>query len=252
MDPAGDFTVVWSSFVQDGSGYGVYARHYNAATAVLGPEFRVNENAAESNGLYTTNYWQYQPAVAMSADGKTVITWSTDGQRADAHDIDIHARIYDSGISAAGVPLDFMNSATGLPWGEFRINANILSDQIDSRVAMDSVGNFVTVWVGPDLTNAVITANVFDRIVDIGAAASADNHGRMRRGGRLERRLVLGPAPAVASTSQMLVGTAGNDVLNLTLGPTPSGWGVRLNGASQAIGGGVALLGFDGNGGSTR
>ncbi len=97
MDPTGDFAVVWSSFVQDGSGYGVYARRYDAATAVLGTKFHVNENSAESNGLYTTNYWQYQPAVAMAANGRMVVTWSTDGQRLDAHDIDIHARIYDAG-----------------------------------------------------------------------------------------------------------------------------------------------------------
>ena len=56
MDAAGDFMVAWQSFGQDGSGYGVYARRYNAAGAALeASEFRVNKTTAD---------WQYEPAIS--------------------------------------------------------------------------------------------------------------------------------------------------------------------------------------------
>src|SRR5438552_1465007 len=41
-DAHGDFVVAWASYDQDGSGYGVYARHYDAAGVAQGDEFRVN------------------------------------------------------------------------------------------------------------------------------------------------------------------------------------------------------------------
>src|SRR5205085_11902955 len=42
MDAAGDFVVTWSSNLQDGSSFGVYAQRYNAAGVAQGGEFRAN------------------------------------------------------------------------------------------------------------------------------------------------------------------------------------------------------------------
>ena len=52
MDADGDFVVVWQSYGQDGSGYGVFAQRFNARGAPLGDEFQVNS--------YTTDR-QYVP-----------------------------------------------------------------------------------------------------------------------------------------------------------------------------------------------
>ena len=38
----GDFVIAWMSYLQDGSGHGVYAQRYNASGVPQGPEFRVN------------------------------------------------------------------------------------------------------------------------------------------------------------------------------------------------------------------
>ena len=57
MDAAGDFVVAWSSFGQDGSGYGVYARRYNAAgTAQSNQEFLVNQTT-QAGRLRPTWEW---------------------------------------------------------------------------------------------------------------------------------------------------------------------------------------------------
>src|SRR6185503_18723587 len=41
--PNGDFVVVWNSYGQDGSHYGVFGRRYNAAGQPQGGEFAVNQ-----------------------------------------------------------------------------------------------------------------------------------------------------------------------------------------------------------------
>src|SRR5687767_537339 len=58
-DADGDFVVVWQSYAQDGSNFGIYAQRYDAAGAARGAEFRVN--------TFTTGSQRF-PAVAMDAD----------------------------------------------------------------------------------------------------------------------------------------------------------------------------------------
>jgi len=74
MDADGDFVVTWESYGQDGSNYGIYAKRYNAAGAVLGIEFRVNSN---------TFSYQLRPSIGMDADGDFVIAWESYGQDGD-------------------------------------------------------------------------------------------------------------------------------------------------------------------------
>src|SRR5262249_23468206 len=120
MDANGNYVVTWESWGQDGSGYGVYARRFNAAGNPLGNEFRVNT---------TTVHDQQDPAVAMASDGSFVITWPNNNPwRSDQ---DVYAQRY----NAAGV-------AQG---GEIQV-VNTAGDQTHSRVAMDTAGNFVITW----------------------------------------------------------------------------------------------------------
>ncbi len=147
MDAGGDFTVSWTSFNQDGSGYGVYARRYNAAGAALDAnEFRVNQNALN---------WQYQSAVSCDYNGDFVVTWTTYGQESEiVQDYGIFARMYRANGS------DWLDPSTNLPFGEFRINAIIVGNQVSSDVAMDSDGDFVVAWVGADSDSTGIYSRI--------------------------------------------------------------------------------------------
>ena len=124
MDHDGDFVVAWMSFGQDGDGYGIFARRYNAAGAPLGTEFQVN--------TYTTSF-QLHPAVAMDADGDFVVAWSSYAQGgAYPWSTDVYAQRYD---------------AAGAPQGdEFRVNTYTTFGQFFPVVAMNAAGDFIVVW----------------------------------------------------------------------------------------------------------
>ncbi len=122
MDAAGNFVVTWASNLQDGSGYGIYAQHFNAAGAAQGAEFLVNTTVAGS---------QSTPAIAMSPSGAFVITWTGGGQ-----DPDGSSGIYAQRFDASGV-------AQG---GEFRVNSYTTNTQQLTSVGIDDAGNFVIIW----------------------------------------------------------------------------------------------------------
>ena len=70
VDPAGNFVVVWRSFGQDGSDYGIFAQRYDSKGSPLGEEFLVN--------TYTT-LRQWRPSVAVDAAGDFVVVCDTNG-----------------------------------------------------------------------------------------------------------------------------------------------------------------------------
>ncbi|MBN1673692.1 MAG: hypothetical protein JXR37_21775 [Kiritimatiellae bacterium] len=128
MDADGDFVVVWQSWDQDGSGFGIYGRRYNAAGTAQGAEFRVNNSTACS---------QYRPAVGMDADGDFVVAWQSD-ENEDGHGI--YARRFDS----AGTKLG----------GQFRVNSTTNNELGGVSVAVDADGDFVVAWQGSGLLSA--------------------------------------------------------------------------------------------------
>jgi hypothetical protein len=71
MDADGDAVVIWESFGQDGSSYGVYGQRYSAAGMKLGGEFQVNTFTSSDQGF---------PSVAVDADGDVLVTWHSLGQ----------------------------------------------------------------------------------------------------------------------------------------------------------------------------
>jgi hypothetical protein len=121
MDATGDFVITWSSFGQDGSSYGVYARRYLAGGAAATGEFQVNQ--------YTTSS-QFGSAVAMDAQGNFTIAWQSYGQ--DGSKYGIYARRY----GAAANPLG----------NEFQVNEFTTGNQIDPNVAVDAAGDVVVTW----------------------------------------------------------------------------------------------------------
>ncbi|MBI1348013.1 hypothetical protein GC163_17205 [bacterium] len=78
LDDDGDFVITWNSLGQDGSSYGVYAQRFDAMGTAKGSEFQVN--------TYTTNK-QFDPVVAMDADGDFVIAWESNGQDGSSYGI---------------------------------------------------------------------------------------------------------------------------------------------------------------------
>ncbi|MCC7510602.1 MAG: tandem-95 repeat protein [Planctomycetes bacterium] len=121
MDADGDFVVVWHSFGQDGSDYGIYAQRYDNGGATVGSEFRVNTFTPST---------QVFPSLAMDADGDFVIAWMSDGQ--DGSSFGIYAQRYNNSGAAVGT--------------EFRVNTFTTNDQLHPSVAMDADGDFMVAW----------------------------------------------------------------------------------------------------------
>jgi predicted nucleic acid-binding Zn-ribbon protein len=68
IDDDGDFVVAWTSYEQDGSQQGIYARRFDSLGVAQGGEFLVNTS--------TTNR-QQSPAIAMDEDGDFVVAWQS-------------------------------------------------------------------------------------------------------------------------------------------------------------------------------
>ncbi|MBN4006436.1 hypothetical protein [Nostoc sp. LPT] len=103
IDTNGNFVISWQSFGQDeSSSNGIYAQGYNSAGVAVGTEFRVNS---------TTSGNQFNPTIAMDADGDFVISWT--GQ--DASGNGIYAQLYKNN----GVPPTITSgSASALAYTE--------------------------------------------------------------------------------------------------------------------------------------
>jgi hypothetical protein len=117
---AGSFVVAWSSYRQDGSGYGVFAQRFDAAGTPLGSEFRANSYTTSSQG---------QLSVAGDAAGSFVVAWRSyqDGS-ADG--------VFSQRYAPGGSPLG----------GEFRVNTYTTSNQNFPSVRSDAHGNLVFAW----------------------------------------------------------------------------------------------------------
>ncbi len=119
MAPDGSFVITWSS--SDGSSSGVYAQCYNASGQPIGGEFRVN--------TYTTDS-QSWPSIAIAADGRFVIAWTSYGQ--DGGNNGVYAQRYEASAQPLG--------------GEFRVNTYTTGSQSYPWIAMAADGSFVIAW----------------------------------------------------------------------------------------------------------
>jgi hypothetical protein len=166
MDLAGDFVVTWQSYGQDGSGYGIYARRYNAAAAAQGNEFLVNS-------LITSN-WQVTPDVGMDAKGDFVITWSSFGQN-QQYDTGLPVAGYSYyGIScrmfnADGSNFQYTDPTTGkVTSGEWRVNATLDSNEMTPVIGVGQNEEFAIAWVQESSSDS----QVYCRLVNPDSAAT--------------------------------------------------------------------------------
>ncbi|MEX2140631.1 MAG: hypothetical protein WD894_15315, partial [Pirellulales bacterium] len=127
MDDAGNFVVTWTSFLQDGGGYGGYGQRYAADGSALGGEFPVNATTTE-NQLYAS--------VAMDDAGNFVVTWTSFLQ--DGSGWGVYGRRY----APDGSDMS----------GEFQVNTTTNNHQMiegwtgATFVGMSDSGDFVVTW----------------------------------------------------------------------------------------------------------
>ncbi|MBU1625787.1 hypothetical protein KKB18_00280 [bacterium] len=121
MDKTGNFIIAWSSNLQDGEAFGVYAQRFDPEGKRVGDEFKV------STEFYNN---QEKPSIAFDDIGNFVITWKSDKQ--DGSSWGIYAQRFDN---------------NGNPVGEeFRVNTHTDGSQEEPSAAMDSEGNFIVAW----------------------------------------------------------------------------------------------------------
>jgi len=120
-DAGGNFVVVWTSNLQDGSTHGIFGQRYSSDGGPLGAEFQVN--------TYTTGS-QYFSKVASDASGNFVVVWQGDFE--DGHTTGVFGQRF---------------ASSGLPLGpEFRANTYTTGRQGPPSIAIDASGDFVVVW----------------------------------------------------------------------------------------------------------
>jgi hypothetical protein len=181
VDADGDYVVAWESDLQDGSGFGVFARRYNSSGVALSGEFRVNTATAAD---------QRSAAVAIDADGDFVVTWSSFGQ--EAANFGIYGQRYLANGTADG--------------GEFHVNTYTTAHQTAPAVAADADGKFVVVWTseGQDGSGTGIYGQRFRGAFPPRLQSLFINDGSVQRSRvtgltvRFDQVVTLPPAPAAA------------------------------------------------------
>jgi hypothetical protein len=181
-DPDGNFVVVWSSYGQDGNGYGIFGQRFAADGSPRGGEFQAN---TETSGN------EYFGSVACDSTGSFVVVWSIGsfwpmgaGQRFDASGAPLGSEFpidgaypkvtwYDTDryvvVRQAGMPFRDIFAQTftgeGVPVsGEFRVNSYTNYDQKYPSVAADGNGGFFVVWQG--IESVASDLDIFGRRFD--------------------------------------------------------------------------------------
>jgi len=170
MGRSGDFIVVWSSYLQDGSSNGIFARRFDPNCSPLGEEIQINTTTAGN---------QTEPAVAMDAAAGFVVAWQGPGLT-DAGE-DIFLRRFDP---------------NGLPLGD-EFCADYAADaQICPSVAVNADGTFAVVWESVNLPLAG-DRSICGRLYD-------------SNGVELGGELVISETPAVCRYPNIAADTNGN------------------------------------------
>jgi len=137
--PDGSAIITWSSYGEDGSMWGVYARKMSKA-GVFSPakEFKVNQY---------TQYNQRKPGVATLANGQYVIVWISEQERF-YNSVDVYARVF----TAAGVPVT----------DEIPVNSGTYPCDMPDVAPLND-GGFTVVWGQKDMEVATNSWDVWGR-----------------------------------------------------------------------------------------
>jgi hypothetical protein len=117
----GGFVVVWVSYGQDGSYFGVYGQRFDSNGNKVGSEFYVN--------TWTTTD-QVCPSITSLSNGGFVVVWQSDEQ--DGSFIGVYGQRFDSSGNKVG--------------SEFQVNTWTTDWQDSPSITTLSNGGFVVVW----------------------------------------------------------------------------------------------------------
>lgn len=136
--------VVWTSYGQDGSGYGVFGQRFNGIGTPQGSEFRINTSTIGD---------QAGSEVVADAVGNFIVVWESMGQ--DGSLSGLFGRSFD---------------ATGTPQsGEFQVNSYTTNSQFGPSIALDDTG-FTVAWTstGQDGPSLGVFARRFEGLAPTG------------------------------------------------------------------------------------
>lgn len=175
--PDGSAMVVWSSWAQDGSMFGVYGRRMEENHTGAGKQFLINQY---------TSYNQHHPAITALNNGTFVVAWVSE-QEISTNSVGVYARIFsddgtpqsdeiavnstnypcgnpavaptlDGGFTVVWAEKDTLIQTNGWDiWGraftasgapetsDFRVNTFLYGDQYQPKIATGSTGSMV-VW----------------------------------------------------------------------------------------------------------
>jgi hypothetical protein len=136
QESTGSFVITWTSSMQDGSGYGVYAREFQLGGTPITAAFQVNT---------TTAGWQMNSDVTMYDNGTFDIVWQSQGQdNPPTTDYGIYLRTYAAGGAATS--------------GEILVNDPSLGDSVSGDQTNPSItvnqDGYSVAWVEGNHTNA--------------------------------------------------------------------------------------------------
>ena len=106
----GGFVVTWSSYGQDGSGYGIYGQRYAADGTPVGSEFAINQITA---GDQIAETFYGSETVATLADGHLVQVWAGNGPE------EVFFRLIDVPSANTAPTLAVANALTSLAEGSY-------------------------------------------------------------------------------------------------------------------------------------
>lgn len=138
-DHLGKFTIAWESSGQDGDGWGIYARRFDASGPLTG------EVQVAASGVGN----QRRPALAIQPTGHAVFAWEApDG-------------------SGPGILLRRFNADLTSPGSEVRANVDTAGFQSGAALACDASGNVIVAWEGSgrDGSASGIGARRLDRLL---------------------------------------------------------------------------------------
>lgn len=116
-DARGGLFVIWTSYGQDGSGGGVYARRLRPDGVPLGPEFQVSSGAPSH---------QADAEVSMDSYGNAAVAWYSESEEGGYFE-DVWARLYRSDGSSRG--------------DQFLVNTDgVAQEQVSPSVALSDGG----------------------------------------------------------------------------------------------------------------
>jgi Ca2+-binding RTX toxin-like protein len=130
-DADGNFIVVWESFQDASSDYGVFAQRFDKDGNRIGSETQIHTDTLGD---------QTEVSVAISPTGEFVVSWTSDV--GDGNGTGVFVRRFNS----AGVAQP-INPPTGVAsTDDVRVNTTTAFDQRLSNVAIASDGSFVVTW----------------------------------------------------------------------------------------------------------